>query len=542
MLNIICKHILIVNSMRNIVYASRKVISTATKTNACNSIQSWQQPEGHDTGIKIYNCIASKNVPLILRHKNFATWYTCGPTVYDSTHIGHASCYVKLDILQRILRNYFNINLITAMNITDIDDKIIKTAIETNKNYKEITQLYETEFWNDLKALNVELPIIKIRVTENIPLIVAFIDEILKKQLAYIGHDKSVYFKVSAFPNYGKLQKLELDSQEHDLKESNIDFALWKAKKNDNEPYWSTPWSNGRPGWHIECSTLASKIFGNNLDFHAGGLDLKFPHHENEEAQSCAYHNVGQWVNYWIHTGHLNLKGQNEKMSKSLKNTISISEMLSKYSNDEFRLACLMSNYRTSMDYSDEMMKTAKNTLLRFHAFESDCQAYFDGKKRNVNINSEIIYEKLHKSQNNIDVCLKDDFNTAKCISHLLDLSGTVSKMINTTSNIDKIEYFASDMSSIAASYKFIEKMLKIFGLQQFKTIELQSDRVNSINIENIIEEIVEIRKRIREKAVETKNKDLFKVCDEIRSSLGKKGIEIKDHDKESSWNYKQNL
>lgn len=227
----------------------------------------WIKPEGFDTGIKIYNCITRCKEPLVLQNKHCLKWYTCGPTVYDSAHIGHASCYMKLDIIQKILRNYFKLNLVTVMNITDIDDKIIKRANERKINYRNLVNMYEKEFWKDFNNLGIPQPDIVIKVTENIDLIIDFIKKLVQDGFAYKAKDDSVYFNVESCVRYGKLQNFgreELEKNKTSIKKSVMDFVLWKSSK-QGEPFWSSPWGNGRPGWHIECSTLASHLLGKSI-------------------------------------------------------------------------------------------------------------------------------------------------------------------------------------------------------------------------------------------------------------------------------------
>lgn len=469
----------------------------------------------------------------MLRNEHIATWYTCGPTVYDSSHLGHASCYVKLDIIQRILRNHFKINLVTAMNITDIDDKIIKRSRESGQPWQDLTKMYEKVFWDDMKRLGVDEPQIKIRVTENIDQIVAFIEKIIKTKSAYVGRDKSIYFDVSSYSNYGKLQKLNLEQISHQTKESAVDFALWKSKKEYEEPSWPSPWGEGRPGWHIECSALASRIFGNNIDIHAGGLDLKFPHHENEEAQSCIFHGTTQWVNNWIHTGHLHVIGQSEKMSKSLKNTIGINEMLESHSSNDFRMACMLSNYRTSVEYGDKMMATAKGTLKRLSEFNSNVNAYLEGKKRDAPIDSNKILEIVSQSKQRIDEHLKDDFNTAKCVGTLIELSSTVSKSLNSTAETGDI--FASSLDTIAAVQNFIKCQLQMFGFQITESVK-ESEK--NLDLSLLLEDLVNTRSELRTQAMESKNKEMFKVCDKLRDCLQRNGIQLKDHSQGSTWSF----
>ncbi|XP_055856371.1 cysteine--tRNA ligase, mitochondrial [Episyrphus balteatus] len=499
----------------------------------CKYSHQWHKPAGYETGIQVYNTITRSNVPLVLQNEHIATWYTCGPTVYDSSHLGHASCYVKLDIIQRILRNHFKINLVTAMNITDIDDKIIQRSQESGKSCQDLAKSYELEFWNDMDRLGVAEPNVKIRVTENIPQIVAFIDKIVQDKSAYIGRDQSIYFDVSSHSGYGKLQKLNLEQVSHETKESTVDFALWKAKKEPNEPSWQSPWGDGRPGWHIECSALASMIFGKSIDIHAGGLDLKFPHHENEEAQCCVFHKTPQWVNYWLHTGHLSVVGQSEKMSKSLKNTIGIDELLKTYSSNDFRMACMLSNYRSSVEYGDSMMNTAQGTLKRFSEFNSNVDAYLEGKKRSASIDSNQILELLSQSKVLLNQHLKDDFNTARCVGVLIELASTVSKSINSTA--EQVDIFASNLDTVAAVRNFINSNLQMFGFEMMKTVK-KSDK--NLDLSLLLEDLVKTRNEMRQRAMESKNKEMFKVCDELRNCLQRNGIQLKDHSQGSTWNY----
>ncbi|XP_036332946.1 probable cysteine--tRNA ligase, mitochondrial [Rhagoletis pomonella] len=507
----------------------------------------WQQPTiGKDVGIRIYNCTARHKVPLILSNNTYATWYTCGPTVYDSMHLGHASCYVKLDIIQRILREHFNMNLVTAMNVTDIDDKIIQKSVESRKSWRELSRFYESEFWSDLRLLNVHEPNIKLRVTEQMPYIVDFIRRIVEQGQAYEGSGGSIYFDVNKCANYGKLQKVNLldtagQTTVKDGKMSAADFSLWKAQKNEKEPSWTTPWGAGRPGWHIECSTLASMIFGKHIDFHAGGLDLRFPHHENEEAQSCAYHNTQQWVNYWLHTGQLHVKGQKEKMSKSLKNTISVGKMLQHYTADEFRMACALSNYRNEMQYSEELMQTSRNTLKRFRTFRADCLAYLSGKKQSALVEASELVGGLQRALQKIDACYKDDFDTASSITVLLDQASTVNRHINAADG-GEVEYrltVGSCMDAIAAVDNAVQQHLGILGFDFVKDSNPQAiSTASEFDLDGLVEDLLQSRRSIRELAVAAKNKELFRICDELRNCLRQHGIDIQDHSQGTSWQF----
>jgi len=271
-------------------------------------------------------------------------WYMCGPTVYDAAHLGHARTYVGSDILRRVLRDYFHYNVYLSMNITDIDDKIIMRSIERKQPFSEFARFWEKDFLDDMAALNVEPPDVMTRVSEYVPDIVAYIEKMISNGYAYESNG-SVYFDTATFKEgghcYGKLEPNSVNDQERldeaegalsvgaADKKSPGDFALWKKSK-EGEPYWESPWGDGRPGWHIECSVMAGDTLPCPMDIHSGGIDLRFPHHDNEIAQSEAYYDCKQWVNYFLHTGHLHIKGK--KMSKSLKNFSTIKDALKEYS------------------------------------------------------------------------------------------------------------------------------------------------------------------------------------------------------------------
>lgn len=493
----------------------------------------WTEPIGYDTNIKIFNPITKTKVPLILKRKNIASWYTCGPTVYDKSHIGHGSCFIKQDILQRILRNHFHINVITAMNITDIDDKIIARSIAEKEDWMSLARRYEDEFWIDVERLGIETPNVKVRVTDHIPQIIQFTQKLLDKEMAYRHSDGSVYFDVAKFSMYGKFQCLN-EQSDHEFKKSPFDFAVWKGAK-ANEPHWDAPWGKGRPGWHIECSVLASLIFGNNIDFHGGGLDLRFPHHENEEAQCCSHHNVDQWVNYWIHTGQLHLAGELVKMSKSLNNTVTISELLKNHTADEFRMLCLLSHYSNQLDFSESHMEKAKTICKRINLFRDDISACVKGQKIFSQFDSNELHRYMKETSISIDNFLRDDFNTASCIGHLMQLIKIVNKLINQR-DATLQQNSSSNIVDILAVNNFLDDKLGIFGLNLNNSSKV-SDK-NTVNIDNILNSVVEIRNKLRISAMEVKDKKLFKHSDEIRDILKVNGVALKDHGQLSSWHY----
>ncbi|XP_053688094.1 probable cysteine--tRNA ligase, mitochondrial [Sabethes cyaneus] len=491
----------------------------------------------YDAAPRIYSCKTKSKIPLQLPTAPAqATFYTCGPTVYDSAHIGHASCYVRVDILQRILRHHFRANLVTAMNITDIDDKIIRRATERGRPWQEISRHYEQEFWTDLARLNVRAPDIVLRVTDHIPAIVAFIDKLLSSGYAYRSTDNSVYFETSKYPQYGKLQNIPSEDGPVESKKNAADFALWKASK-PGEPFWESPFGPGRPGWHIECSTLATQIFGSKLDFHAGGLDLRFPHHENEEAQSCCYHQVQDWVSYWIHTGQLHLEGQTHKMSKSLKNTINIGQLLAEHSADEFRMLCLLSHYRSVIEYGAETMTIATNVLKKLRSFFEDSRAYVVGIKPATSIDAVLLQTKLAEVNEKVDEFLGNDFNTASVVTSLGDLASIVNRSIN--QKIESELVTASESGAVQGVRNYIGDKLAMFGLQSFAddSAVTTADEAGK-TAEQLIEALVKIRGSVRNKAMESKDRTLFEICDQMRDQLKELNVEVKDHGKLTSWSY----
>jgi cysteinyl-tRNA synthetase len=305
--------------------------------------------------------------------------------------MGHARTYVSLDIIRRICKDFLGYNVILCQNVTDVDDKIIIRSSERKIPFRELAAKYEAEFNEDMALLGVQLPDVVTRVSEYIPEIVAYIDKLVKNGIAYESKG-SVYFSVSEFQKkghtYGKLMPEQVGNAElvaegegsladaNEDKRSPNDFALWKKTKDHKEdgvvePSWDSPWGPGRPGWHIECSAMSGSAFdeygGGRIDVHAGGVDLKFPHHENEIAQSEGYQGCNQWVNYWLHTGHVNIKGA--KMSKSLKNFTTIRDAALQYSPRQIRFCFLLHKYNEPMDYGDNTMTQAVNIERIFNEF-----------------------------------------------------------------------------------------------------------------------------------------------------------------------------
>ncbi|KAI5698757.1 hypothetical protein M8J75_011662 [Diaphorina citri] len=497
-------------------------------TTACESPK-WSLPSGYDTGIKIYNPITKTKVPFIIQNKNHLKWYACGPTVYDSPHIGHAVCNVKLDIIRRILGHYFHIHSIVISSVTDIDDKIINKANSLKEDYKTVAKRYELEYFESMEKFGVLPPTRATRVSEFIPHIQSFIQTLLDTKQAYIGSDHSVYFDVDSFPHYFKLWGRNENITQHAVKRSPFDFALWKSAK-PGEPWYESAWGKGRPGWHIECSAMASHFFGGQVDLHTGGIDLKFPHHENEEAQSCAFHNQSQWVNYWLHTGHL--RGTDgTKMSKSLGNFVTASDVLKTHSPNQLRMMCLLSPYNADMDYNEETFHNARQLIERFRTFVVDCDNYLKEKIQHGNVDSSQLLATLETDKRKIREALSDDFSTPKVMDTLSHLVSTTYGQLHNSSKLN--ERTTSDtLLALSVLSSFVSNTLNSFGLNL-------TPAVNAV-----LDSAVNFRTQVRKLAIDLKKAKVdsgpvLTKCDEFRDELLALGVQIKDQKCEATWQFK---
>ncbi|XP_063849931.1 probable cysteine--tRNA ligase, mitochondrial [Scylla paramamosain] len=524
-----------------------------------NASVSWVLPQGHETGINIYNSTTKTKVPLRTHHPGLLTWYNCGPTVYDSAHIGHALSYIKIDIIRRIMTRVFDLNVIMVMGITDIDDKIIRRSQELQVSFREITEHYEQEFFNDMDRLRVWRPSLAPRVTEHVPHIIAFTQGILDRGLAYVAVDGSVYFNTGAYGRYGKLFPVHEEEATAAatataaaavIKKSPRDFALWKLAKK-GEPSWPSPWGRGRPGWHIECSAMASHILGVPLDVHGGGIDLRFPHHENEEAQCCAFHDTQQWCNYWLHVGHLHTR--REKMSKSLYNTISVEALLQQHSVNTFRLFCLLSHYRNNVEFGPTSLDQAKVYMRKIRSFLHDAYAYINGQLKCAPLDESALKMKLVETRARVRRSLADDFDTARAVEAVMDLITLGNRELKKQSQGTSLDRSAGSMAAICSYIHYL--MEEVFGIH-FPSV---SDASN-LSLESggrlfqVMNAVLELRDRVRKFALlqdtdgqtglsveEVKDKKrermpLLHACDHLREELLKSGLQIKDHKGNTSW------
>lgn len=490
----------------------------------------------------------------------------CGPTVYAPSHMGHARTYLGFDIIRRILQDHFNYNVTLCMNITDLDDKIIQRANENNVTCEELSRRFELEFHEDMEMLGVAPPNVLTRVTEYMDEIVEYIDTIVKKGLAYESNG-SVYFNVDEFSKaegmaYCKLAPEQINNAEllaegegkltQDFvgdKRSPRDFALWKKSK-EGEPTWSSPWGEGRPGWHIECSVMASDVFSKmaggksardaasspdlcRMDIHSGGVDLKFPHHDNEMAQAEAHSGCHQWVNYFVHSGHLHIKGF--KMSKSLKNFITIRQALENNTARQIRMCFLLHKYNAPMDYGDNTMSHAISIEKIFTEFFHNVKAVLrEGKITDVQRWDDSARELqivIDNTMASVDNALKDDFDTPTSISVLADLVKATNLYLEvcTTQKKTPINLVVRNAA------KYITKVFRTFGLiPEASGVEIGFPVGNGDSGEEklspILDALINFRSAVRDKARAKDLSGVLNECDSFRDdALPPLGIRLED-------------
>ncbi|MBR0516451.1 MAG: cysteine--tRNA ligase [Eubacterium sp.] len=470
--------------------------------------------------MKIFNTLTRRKEEFVPITPGKVGIYVCGPTVYDYIHIGNARPMIVFDTLRRYLEyKGYEVNYVS--NFTDVDDKIIKRAIQDNVDSTVISEKYIEECKKDMKALNVRPATTHPQATKEIPDMIDMVNTLINKKHAY-EKNGTVYFRTRSFKDYGKLSHKNIDELEsghrddahqlkvsgEDEKEDNLDFVLWKPKK-EGEPSWSSPWGNGRPGWHLECSVMSKKYIGGTIDIHAGGEDLIFPHHENEIAQSEAA-NDAEFARYWMHNGFLRIN--NEKMSKSLGNFFTVREICEKYDPQVVRFFMLSAQYRSPLNFSEDLIIAAKNGLERILTSAE--------KLRDVIANAAAPAELQAGEQEVIDgikpyvekfeAAMDDDLNTADAVSVIFEYV----KYVNTNVNS------ASSKALAEALYKELSVLAEVLGI----ILEKKDDDLDS-EVEALIAE--------RQQARKDKN---FAKADEIRDKLLAMGIELKDTREGVKW------
>jgi cysteinyl-tRNA synthetase len=486
--------------------------------------------------LKIYNTMKKKKELFTPLNQGKIGIYACGVTVYDLSHIGHARAMVVFDVIQRYLR-YCGYDVTYVRNYTDIDDKIINRANEEAVPFNVISERYIKEFDNDMASLYVEIPTHTPRATEHIQDMIRMITVLIEKGKAY-EIDGDVYFSVGQFSGYGKLSGKDTESllsgarvEVNERKKNPLDFALWKKSK-EGEPFWESPWGKGRPGWHIECSAMSQKYLGETFDIHCGGMDLIFPHHENEIAQAeCS--TGKQFARFWMHNGFVNI--DKEKMSKSLKNFLTIREVLKDYHPEVIRLFLLSNHYRSPVDFSHQNLVDTKAGLDRLYTTLKDIGSVdsFSENQSGDELEKSAWHE-ITAFPDKFREAMDDDFNTAAAIGSLF----TVTRSLNSlTDKSKKDPSFKFSRDLVLLAQKIFNEAGNVLGLFQESPVSyFENQKKSNLALSSVKEEEIENLIAAREKARKEKN---WKKSDEIRDSLAEKGIIIKDTPQGTQWSFK---
>ncbi len=486
-------------------------------------------------GIRVFNTMTGRKEDFKPLEDGKVGMYVCGPTVYDHSHIGHARAAIVFDVIFRYLR-FRGYDVTYARNYTDVDDKIIKKSIEENISAAEVAERYTMSYDEDMEALGVERPTVTPRVSEHIPDIIEVVNTLVEKDFAYpSGGD--VFYSVRKFHGYGKLSKQNLDEiregarvDVNEDKEDPADFALWKAAK-PGEPHWSSPWGEGRPGWHIECSVMSGKYLGKTFDIHGGGKDLIFPHHENEIAQSEAA-NGQEMVRYWLHNGFVNIN--KEKMSKSLGNFFTIKQILERYNPEVIRWFLFSVHYRSPVDFSDQNLNEAEMNLDRF--YEALAKIKDLSASRGVGEKAPAdgpLAEATARLEPGFIEAMDDDFNTALALGNFHDMLRLVNQNLND-------QDFLKQPGAVALLEKAAGEMVRlgrVFGILQEDAQEYLKKKHDKA-MAGLKIGPDEIERMIAERAEARKSKD-FKRADAIRAELLEQGIVLEDTPGGTIWKVK---
>lgn len=475
--------------------------------------------------LQFYNTYSKTKEKFVPLESGKVKIYVCGPTVYDYIHIGNARPFIVFDVLRRFLK-YRGYEVTYVMNLTDIDDRIIERSKTEGIDTHVITEKYIKAFFEDIDALNIQRADVHPKATDHIPEIIELIKKLIDAGIAYqINGD--VFYDVTKFKEYGKLSGKRIDDliagarvTVDEKKHNPLDFALWKSKK-PGEPSWESPWGEGRPGWHIECSAMSMKYLGHSFDIHAGGTDLVFPHHENEIAQSEAA-TKQRFVNFWLHNGFLKIEG--EKMAKSLGNFSTVKEFLQNYPGIVLRMFFLQKHYRSPIDFTHEGLEAAKSATTKLKLFFENMnralEDYPGGNEAELSESESRFLDSFKQMKIELIEAMEDDLNTPVALSKLFEIVRETNKILT------KSEISASDKYIVSVVRKDLEEMNSFFGLIDLKEKKIESDKV-----QNLLKILVEVRNELRAK----KEWDL---ADKIRDELKKMGITLEDKAGETYWRY----
>ncbi len=457
----------------------------------------------------IYNTLSKQKEEFIPLEKGKIKMYVCGPTVYDLFHIGNARSFINSDFIRKYLE-YKGYEVSFAMNLTDVDDKIINKANAENKTPREVAEFFTRAFFDDIVKLGVKPATIYPKATEHIGDIISMIERLIQNGYAY-NQDGNVFFDISKFKNYGKLSGKNIDDliegarvEINTAKQNPLDFALWKSAK-PGEPAWESPWSTGRPGWHIECSAMSCKHLGDTFDIHAGGNDLIFPHHENEIAQSEAA-NGKTFVRYWLHFGFLNIN--NEKMSKSLGNFQTARDFLVHYSAETIRFFFAQTHYGAPLNFANEGLESAKRGLQKI---DNLIQRITNSLESAVDVPDSLSAFDIAQFRTAFESAMDDDFNTPRACGVLFDFIRDANKALDA--------YPAAPRQLLIAIKEFLDiTAAGIFGIASF-----EQANTNAPSLEN---ELIELLISVR---VEAKKQKQYQLSDFVRDELAKLGIVLQD-------------
>ncbi|AJJ21573.1 cysteine--tRNA ligase [Yersinia enterocolitica] len=460
--------------------------------------------------LKIFNTLSRQKEEFKPIHAGKVGMYVCGITIYDLCHIGHGRTFVAFDVVARYLR-YLGYSLTYVRNVTDVDDKIIKRALENNETCEQLTTRMLVEMHKDFDALNLKRPDLEPRATHHIPEIIALTERLIARNHAYVAANGDVMFSVESDPDYGLLSRQDLDQLQAgarvevaDVKRNPMDFVLWKMSK-PGEPSWESPWGPGRPGWHIECSAMNGKQLGAHFDIHGGGSDLMFPHHENEIAQSTCAHD-GPYVNYWMHSGMVMI--DKEKMSKSLNNFFTIRDVLAYYDAETVRYFLMSGHYRSQLNYSEENLKQARASLERLYTA-------LRGTDANATPAGGAEFEARFRA------AMDDDFNTPEAYSVLFDIAREVNRL--KTEDITAANALAAELRKLAYVLGLLEQDPELFLQSGAQTDD---------------DEVAKIEVLIKQRNDARSSKD-WALADSARDQLNELGIVLEDGPQGTTWRRK---